>query len=131
MTDNLRGALFMCLAMVGFGIEDALFKAAVATGTVSPGQATLVFGLVAMTVSVVLARRAGVAVWTAEYLRGPLLIRTAFELVGRLFFALSLIYAGLAMTSVILQAAPLVVVLGAAVKLLVGAQGGLNFNVAG
>ncbi|MCC1491040.1 DMT family transporter [Cognatishimia sp. F0-27] len=117
MTDNLRGALFMCLAMLGFGIEDALFKAAVNTGTVSPGQATIVFGLVAMALSAVLARRAGVPLWSAEYLRGPLLIRTGFELVGRLFFALSLIYAGLATTSVILQAAPLVVVLGAALVL--------------
>ena len=28
MTDNLRGSLWMILAMLGFGVEDAFFKAA-------------------------------------------------------------------------------------------------------
>jgi drug/metabolite transporter (DMT)-like permease len=49
--------------------------------------------------------------------QGPLLIRSAFEILGRLFFALSLAFAPLATTSAILQAAPLVVTLGAALVL--------------
>lgn len=112
MTDNLRGALFMILAMVGFGVEDAFFKAATAQGT-SAGMATVQFGLTAMVLYALYARQQGVPVWTSEYLKKRLLIRTAFEIVGRLFFALSLAYTPLSTTSAILQAAPLVVMLGA------------------
>ncbi len=115
MTANMRGAAFMVLAMLGFAIEDALFKTA--TVTVSPGLGTLIFGLVAMALSIGYARLHGIPAWSIEYLRPRLLIRTAFELIGRLFFALSLAYVPLATTSAILQAAPLVVTLGAAVVL--------------
>ncbi|MFW2589240.1 DMT family transporter [Sagittula sp. SSi028] len=116
MTDNFRGALWMTLAMIGFGIEDALFKAATAQGA-SAGVATVQFGLVAMLLYALYACQQGVTVWTREYLKKGLLIRTAFEIMGRLFFALSLAYTPLSTTSAILQAAPLVVMLGAAVVL--------------
>ncbi|MGR3366788.1 MAG: DMT family transporter [Sagittula sp.] len=113
MTDNLRGALWMMLSMLGFGIEDAFFKAATATGGVSAGVGTVQFGLMAMTLYALYAVQQGVPVWTGEYLKPRLLIRTAFEILGRLFFALSLAYTPLSTTSAILQAAPLVVMLGA------------------
>jgi drug/metabolite transporter (DMT)-like permease len=117
MTDNLRGALWMILAMLGFGIEDAFFKAATGTGGISPGLATVQFGLMAMALYAGYALLRGVPLWTADYLRGPLLIRTLFEITGRLFFALSLAYTPLSTTSAILQAAPLFVMLGAALVL--------------
>lgn len=117
MNDNLRGSLFMVLAMLGFAIEDAFFKAATATDDVSAGVGTMLFGvfgtgffvLYAMWIKEPLVRRA--------YVEGPLLIRSAFEILGRLFFALSLAFAPLSTTSAILQAAPLVVTLGAALVL--------------
>lgn len=117
MTDNLRGALWMVLAMLGFGIEDAFFKAATGTGGISPGMATVQFGLLAMILYAAYALTKGVPLWTRDYLRGPLLIRTGFEITGRLFFALSLAYTPLSTTSAILQAAPLFVMLGAALVL--------------
>lgn len=117
MTDNLRGALWMILAMLGFGIEDAFFKAATGTGGITPGMATLQFGLFAMLIYAGYALARGVPLWTRDYLRGPLLIRTGFEITGRLFFALSLAYTPLSTTSAILQAAPLFVMLGAALVL--------------
>lgn len=117
MTENLRGSLWMCCAMLGFGLEDAFFKAATGTGGVSAGMGTVQFGLLAMLLYAAYARRAGVPVWSAEYLRRGLLIRTGFEVVGRAFFALSLAYTPLSTTSAILQAAPLVVMLGAALVL--------------
>lgn len=107
----------MILAMVGFGVEDAFFKAATATGGVSAGMGTVQFGLSAMLLYAVYARATGVPVWTAAYLRRGLLVRTGFEITGRLFFALSLAYTPLSTTSAILQAAPLVVMLGAALVL--------------
>ncbi|MBS0126397.1 DMT family transporter [Thetidibacter halocola] len=117
MTDNLRGAILMMLAMLGFGIEDAFFKAATATGGVTAGMGTVQYGLVAMALYAVYARAKGVPVLTPAYLKRGLLIRTGFEIVGRLFFALSLAYTPLSTTSAILQAAPLVVMAGAALFL--------------
>jgi drug/metabolite transporter (DMT)-like permease len=117
MSPNARGSLFMVLAMIGFGIEDAFFKAATATGGVSAGMATLQFGLLALLATAVHARTKGVALFTPSYFKRGLLIRTAFEICGRLFFALALAYTPLSTTSAILQAAPLVVMLGAALVL--------------
>ncbi|WP_417207513.1 DMT family transporter [Antarctobacter sp.] len=117
MTDNQRGAFYMILAMLGFGIEDAFFKSATGSGGITPGMGTLQFGLLAMALYALYARASGVPVWTRDYLRPGLLIRTAFEITGRLFFALSLAYTPLSTTSAILQAAPLFVMLGAAVVL--------------
>ena len=117
MTNNMRGALYMILAMLGFGIEDAFFKAATGSGGITPGMGTLQFGLSAMALYALYARQSGVPVWTSEYLRRGLLIRTGFEITGRLFFALSLAYTPLSTTSAILQAAPLCVMLGAALVL--------------
>lgn len=117
MTDNLRGCLFMMLAMLGFGIEDAFFKAATGSGGVSAGMGTVQFGLMAMAIYAVYARSRGVPVWTRAYLSRGLLVRTGFEITGRLFFALALAYTPLSTTSAILQAAPLCVMLGAALFL--------------
>lgn len=117
MTDNLKGALWMMLAMLGFGIEDAFFKAATGTGGVTPGMGTLQFGLTAMIGYALYARHRGIPLWSPAYLKPHLLVRTGFEILGRVFFALALAYTPLSTTSAILQAAPLVVMLGAALVL--------------
>ncbi|MHA7875952.1 DMT family transporter [Roseivivax sp.] len=115
MSPNLQGSLFMVAAMLGFAIEDALFKAAVAG--ISPGLGTFFFGVIGLTIYAGLVRRAGERVWTRAYLSKTLLVRSGFEVMGRLFFALALAFAPLSVTSAILQAAPLVVTLGAALVL--------------
>ncbi|THH35049.1 DMT family transporter [Aliishimia ponticola] len=117
MTDNQRGSFWMVLSMLGFGIEDAFFKAATATGGVSAGMGTIQFGLLALILYAGYARAKNVPLWSPEYLKRNLLIRTGFEVTGRVFFALALAYTPLSTTSAILQAAPLVVMLGAAVVL--------------
>ena len=106
---NRRGAVFMTLAMAAFAVEDSCLKAA--TALVPPGEAMMGFGAL------------GVAIFAlAALLRGEnplprpsrgLAIRSAFELGGRLFYSLALAFAGLGVTSAILQATPLVVVAGA------------------
>lgn len=117
MTDNLRGSLWMLLAMAGFAGEDAFFKAATGAGAVTPGTGTLLFGLIAFLMSAVLAKLQGKALWHPAFLRPRLLVRTGFEIMGRLFFALSLAYNTLSTTAAVLQAAPLVVMLGAGLVL--------------
>ncbi|MFZ5964503.1 DMT family transporter [Thalassococcus sp. BH17M4-6] len=117
MTDNLRGSAFMVLAMLGFALEDAFFKSATGLGSVSPGVGTVMFGLLAFTIFAGIARAKQIPLWHPAYLQRGLLIRTGFEICGRLFFALALAYTPLSTTSAILQAAPLVVTLGAVLVL--------------
>lgn len=105
----------MVVAMALFAVEDALFKS-VAPG-LPPGEATLIFGCTGTLLYILLTLRAREPVLHPAILRRPLLIRTGFEIVGRLFFALSLAYTPLSVTSSILQAAPLVVTAGAALIL--------------
>jgi len=101
----------MVLSMAGFAVEDVLFKAASAALPV--GQAVLLFGLAGFALFAALCRRAGEPVWHPAILTPTLLLRSGFELSGRLFYALALAFTPLASTSAILQAAPLVVTLGA------------------
>ncbi|QQA44882.1 DMT family transporter [Pelagovum pacificum] len=105
----------MVLAMMGFAVEDAFFKAASASA--SPGLLTVIFGVLGTVAFAVLSWRAGQSPVTPQMLKPRLLIRSAFEIVGRLFFALALAFTPLSTTSAILQATPLVVTLGAAVLL--------------
>jgi drug/metabolite transporter (DMT)-like permease len=108
---NRRGAGFMILAMAAFAIEDALFKSA--TVSVPPALALMIFGATGLVVFAALAMLRGERPWPQGGLSAGLILRSAFELAGRLFFALALAFTDLAATSAILQATPLVVTAGA------------------
>lgn len=111
--ENLRGAVLMTAAMAGFAIEDMALKAA---GRELPvGQMLVVFGAVGMLVFHALIRRRGDRLIRAETFTRPILIRAACEVAGRLFYTLALVLTPLSTASALLQAAPLVVVAGAAV----------------
>ena len=111
MSANKTGAGFMILAMGAFALEDSFFKAA--TQLTSVSSALISFGLMGLVIFASLSLRAGEAVWHPACLKRTMLIRSAFELMGRLFFGLPLAHAPLSSTSAILQAAPIVVTLGA------------------
>ncbi|MBR9762056.1 MAG: DMT family transporter [Rhodobacteraceae bacterium] len=115
MSGNVKGSLFMVLAMLGFAIEDAIFKGL--AQDLPPGFTTLLFGLTGAVLFAGLCLARGETPITREALRPRLLIRSGIELVGRLFFALALAFTPLSSTSAILQAAPLVVTFGAAILL--------------
>lgn len=112
MSPNLRGSLFMVLSMCAFAAEDAFLK--YAFQDIPRGMAFTLFGLVAMSICALMSLRAGEAVFPASFLSRGLLVRSGIELIGRLFYTLSLAFVSLSLTSVILQATPLVVTLGAA-----------------
>jgi len=111
MSANKSGAGFMILAMAAFALEDSFFKAA--TQHSSVGTALICFGLMGLALFASQSWRRGEAVWHPACLKRTMLLRSAFELLGRLFFALALAHAPLSSTSAILQAAPIVVTLGA------------------
>ncbi len=107
---NLRGSLFMIISMAGFAVEDMFIKAAaehLALGTI-----LILFGAGGMVVFMVSALAKGEPIYHASFLARAQLIRSAFEIAGRLFFALAIVLSPLSSASAILQATPIVVVLG-------------------
>ena len=113
MTPNLRGSLYMTASMAGFAVEDAFLKAA--SAHIPVGQAILIMGLIGIAVFASLARRAGEAPVPRAMFTGTMALRSGFEITGRLFYALAIALTPISTASAILQATPLVVVLGAAV----------------
>lgn len=109
---NLAGALWMTGSMAGFAVEDAFLKAAAAE--LPLGQILLVMGLAGALVFAALSRWRGEPALPREIFRRTMLIRSGFELVGRLFYGLAVALTPISTASAILQATPLVVVLGAA-----------------
>ncbi|WP_298679026.1 DMT family transporter [uncultured Lentibacter sp.] len=108
---NKTGALFMVAAMAAFALEDSLFKAA--TQTIPISTALLCFGSLGFALFAARSALLGEPVFHPACFKPTMLVRSAFELMGRLFFALALAYAPLASTSAILQSAPIFVTLGA------------------
>ncbi len=115
LTPNQRGSLFMVASMAGFAVEDMFLKAAVPT--VPLGQALGLYGAVGLLAFVLLTRQRGETIFAPAFLSRQILIRSGFEVTGRLFYALAFTLTPLTSATAILQATPLLVVAGAAVVL--------------
>ncbi|PLL12196.1 EamA family transporter [Tabrizicola sp. TH137] len=102
----------MVAAMAGFAVEDMFLKSV--TAHIPLGQALLIFGLTGAALFALLTLRAGEALLHPALLSRPLLLRSSFEVAGRLFYSLAIALTPLSTASAILQATPLVVVAGAA-----------------
>lgn len=113
LSDNHRGSLFMIAAMAGFAVEDMFLKSAARHMPV--GEVITLFGLGGMLAFAALALRQGDALFPPAITSRPLLIRSGFEITGRLFYSLAIALTPLSIASAILQATPLVVVAGAAI----------------
>lgn len=113
MTDNLKGSLFMILAMAAFAVEDMVLKSAAAQG-LSVGLILMVFGGGGTLIFAAMIRRAGAALLPPQAWHRAIAAKAGAEVLGRLFFTLALAYGSLSATTAILQATPLVVVAGAA-----------------
>jgi drug/metabolite transporter (DMT)-like permease len=112
LTDNQRGALFMTASMAGFAVEDVFVKAA--AQHVPLGQVLVWNGLFGVAVFGLMSLVRREAIVPSAFLSRPMLVRSAFEVVGRLFYGLAITLTALSTTSAILQATPLLVVAGAA-----------------
>ncbi|PIE14850.1 MAG: EamA family transporter [Rhodobacterales bacterium] len=109
---NLIGSLWMVAAMAGFAVEDALIKAAALT--MPSGQIMVLFGLGGAVVFAGLSLIRRAPLFHAAVISRPMLIRSVFEVVGRLFYVLAITLTPLSAATVILQATPVVVVAAAA-----------------
>jgi drug/metabolite transporter (DMT)-like permease len=116
--NNTKGSLFMVAAMAAFSIEDMLIKSA--AETTSLGQILALSGLGGMLIFMLLTWRKGGKIFHPAILSTPILIRAVCEVVGRFCFALAITLTPLSSASAILQATPLIAMIGAA--LLFGEQ---------
>jgi drug/metabolite transporter (DMT)-like permease len=102
----------MTASMAGFAVEDVFVKAA--AQNLPLAQVLIWNGLFGVLVfgAMSLSRREPIV--PRAVLSRPMLIRSGFEIVGRLFYGLAITLTALSTTSAILQATPLLVVAGAA-----------------
>lgn len=113
--DNLRGALLMTLAMLGFAFEDMLIK--LMAGALPTWQIIASLGAGGALVFGILTRARGQRLFSAMVLHPAVLLRNFGELVGTLGFVTAIVLIPLSTASTILQATPLAVTLGAALFL--------------
>ncbi|RMH46251.1 MAG: DMT family transporter [Alphaproteobacteria bacterium] len=102
----------MSAAMACFAVEDALLKAA--TRQMPVGQVLMIFGAVGTIGFALLAAARGQALMPRAARSGAIIARAGFETGARVFHTFAIALTPLSLASAILQAAPLVVVAGAA-----------------
>ncbi|WP_255938815.1 DMT family transporter [Kordiimonas sp. SCSIO 12610] len=115
ISDNIKSAAFMTLAMAGFAINDAFMK--LIFDEMGLYQSTLLRGLVATVLLGGLTYRQGGFADIRKSLSWLVLARVVGEVGGTIFFLLALFYVSFADVSAILQVLPLMVTLVAAVAL--------------
>lgn len=113
--DNLRASLLMVLAMGLFAVEDALIKRIAAE--LPAGQVMIMLGAGGALLLAALAATRGVRVLSRELLLPAVLARNAGEVVGTLGLVTAIVMLPLSVATAILQAAPLVTTMGAALIL--------------
>ncbi|SLN17302.1 DMT family transporter [Pseudooctadecabacter jejudonensis] len=113
--ENLRGAALMTASMFGFAVEDALIKGL--SGTVPTGQIVAFIGLGGIIAFAVGLVARGQPAFVASQRAPKVVLRSALEAVGSMFFVSSLALIDLTLASAIIQATPLVVAMGAALFL--------------
>ncbi|MDO5657828.1 MAG: DMT family transporter [Paracoccus sp. (in: a-proteobacteria)] len=109
--ENYRASVLMVLAMALFAIEDMFTK--LLSARLPIGQILAMLGAMGMVVFWVQLRREGGALFTRDLLRPVMLVRNAGEVIGGVGFVSALVLTDISSTSAILQAAPLMIMLGA------------------
>lgn len=113
LSQNMRGAIFMTLAMLAFTLNDSMIK--LTDGEVGLYQAIFLRGILATAVMGFITWKTGGFNNLPTFADRPLLWRTVGELLGTIFFLTALFNMPLANAAAILQAMPLVVTLAASI----------------
>lgn len=109
--DNLKGSLFMVLAMAAFTLEDMLIKAIALR--IPVGEILTLFGAGGAIIFAIMAIRQAEAPLSKAMISRGMILRSIFEVSGRLFYTIAIALSPLSSASAILQATPLVVAAGA------------------
>ncbi len=110
--DNFKGAALMVVAMLGFAIEDTLIK--MMSATLPSGQILVMLGLGGGAVFAVWAMLKRLKPFSMSFLRGASGVRAICEAFAALGFVTALALAPLSLVTMIIQASPILVTLGAA-----------------
>ncbi|TDK47493.1 DMT family transporter [Antarcticimicrobium luteum] len=113
--DNLRGAVLMTLAMLGFAGEDMFIK--LMAGALPTWQIIAVLGAGGALVFGALTVLRGQRLITRAFLSRAVLLRNLGELIGTVGFVTAIALTPISSASSVLQATPLAVTLGAALFL--------------
>ena len=109
--DNIRGSIFMTLAMLAFTLEDFTLKKA--TDFIPLSQLLIICGILGSLFFISCSRYAKEPIFYKDSFNKTLIIRSLFEIMGRIFYALAIAFMPITNAASILQATPLVVVMGA------------------
>lgn len=112
LSPNLRGALFMVVAMAAFTVNDALTK--FASESMGMAQVMLVRGLFASVLITALAWKSGALAQPRQVLHPMVALRLLGEAGGTVTYLMALAHLPLANVSAVQQALPLAVTMGAA-----------------
>jgi drug/metabolite transporter (DMT)-like permease len=112
LSPNIRGSLFMAVAMAGFTMNDAITKAV--SSEMNFGQVMLVRGLFAIVLIAALAHHQRALRPLRTLMMRPVALRVAGEVGGTVSFLAAIVHLPLANTAAIFQALPLAITLGAA-----------------
>ncbi|WP_318761514.1 DMT family transporter [Aminobacter niigataensis] len=115
LSSNIRGSMFMVVAMAAFTFNDTLSK--LAAETINPGQLMLVRGLFATTLISLLAWQQGALKGVGQFWHPMVFLRLVGEVGGTICFLAALPHLPLSNISAVLQALPLAVTMGAALFL--------------
>ena len=111
--DNLRGILFMILAMAGFAFEDLFIKILSAYFPIS--EVIIILGFTGSIVFLIIALFQKAPIFHKDLLNKHVIIRTICELLGAVFFVTAIALTPLSSASAILQITPLLVTIGAVI----------------
>jgi len=111
--ENLKGILFMILAMAGFACEDLFIKMLSTNLPVS--EIIIILGFSGSLIFLAIGLTTKAPIFHKDLLSMPIIVRTLCELFGALFFVLAIALTPLSSASAILQVVPLLVTIGAAI----------------
>ncbi|MEM6610333.1 MAG: DMT family transporter [Pseudomonadota bacterium] len=113
--DNLKGIAWMTLAMATFAMADMFIV--IASDSLPPGQIVVMFGLFGVPMLVTFAKLRGVPLVSPVFFSRPVVVRNLAEIWGTMAVITALANLPFSLVSAVLQAAPLLVTLGAAIFL--------------
>jgi len=111
--ENLRGILFMILAMAGFAFEDLFIKMLSAYFPIS--EVIMILGFTGSIVFLIIAIFQNAPIFHKDLLDKYVIMRTICELLGAVFFVTAIALTPLSSASAILQITPLLVTIGAVI----------------
>ena len=108
--ENMRCIFYMIIAMAGFAIEDAIIKQL--SNSMPISQILILIGIGGLVIFSLAARFRAIRILSAEIKNPRFLIRSLCELAAAISFVTAIVHGSLSVSSAIIQATPLAVVIG-------------------